>query len=206
MNALIFLGTVAAIYLPVLWSPGPNFVVVSRSAISLSRSHGVFTAFGISSGTVIWVTLASLSTKMLLENFAATRGWIQAMGGTYLAYMGLKILSKARHPIRVNAEGDERGTVLQSYLRGLVTSLTNPQSLIFFTSIFGALFTPAVASWLRWAGVLVIISISVVSYSAQAVFFSNQRMQKAYTKAKSKFDCVAGFALVAIGMKLVVRT
>lgn len=204
MNALNFLGTVAAIYLPVLWSPGPNFVVVSRSAINQSRRHGVFTAFGISSGTVIWVSLASLSTRLVLGNFVATTGLIQAMGGTYLAYMGLKILRKARYPIRVDAERDERGTVLQSYLRGLVTSLTNPQSLIFFTSIFGAMFTPAVESWLRWAGVLVIISISLVSYAAQAVFFSDQRMQRGYTKAKSKFDFVAGFALVAIGIKLVV--
>lgn len=204
MNALIFLCTVATIYLPVLWSPGPNFVVVSHSAITQSRRHGVFTAFGISSGTVIWVTLASLSTRLLIGNFAATTGWIQAMGGTYLVFMGFKILSKAQCPMRVDTEPDERSTILQSYLRGLATSLTNPQSLIFFTSIFGAMFTPAVEPWLRWAGVLVIISISLVSYAAQAIFFSNQRMQKGYTKAKSKFDYVAGFALVVIGLKLVI--
>jgi len=53
---------------------------------------------------------------------------------------------------------------------------------------------------------LVIISISLLSYAAQAVFFSNQRMQRGYTKAKSKFDCVAGFVLVAIGIKLVMAT
>jgi len=142
MDALIFISTVAAIYLPVLWSPGPNFVVVSRSAMSQSRRHGVFTAFGISSGTVIWVTLASLSTRLLLGNFAAGTGWIKIMGGTYLTYMGLKILRNAKCPIRAATQRDERRTILQSYLRGLATSLTNPQSLIFLRVFSGHCLLP----------------------------------------------------------------
>ena len=51
-HELIILASLAALYIPVLVSPGPNFLVVTQSAINQTRRHAIYTALGIASGVV----------------------------------------------------------------------------------------------------------------------------------------------------------
>lgn len=204
MHDLVFLGSVAGIYLPVLWSPGPNFVVVSKAAVSESRKHGVFTALGISSGTVVWVILAGTGVGLLFSHFVWARRAMQLLGGAYLLFLGLKIWKNSNRSVAgATSSNDDRRSIFKAYMSGLATSMTNPQSLVFFTSIFATLLTPELTVGIRMAGVGVIIAMSICSYLLQATMFAHEGMQKRYLKLKRPIDYFSGALLTFLGMKLV---
>ncbi|WP_018153095.1 LysE family translocator [Leeia oryzae] len=203
MAEMAFLGTVAGLYFPLVVSPGPNFLVVTRAAMGESRRHGVVTAAGISSGSVIWATLAATGIGLLMTHFSGTLRGLQGLGGLYLLYMGLMIWRHARREVQVGSASQSSRTLLQSYWCGLSTCLTNPQALVFFSSMFASVFTPDIPTWARVASVLTVGTISVSVYMSQATLFSNARMRQGYQRAKRWIDLLCGGLFVAVGIKLV---
>jgi threonine efflux protein len=202
MHELIFLGTVGGLYLSVLWSPGPNFLVVSKAAMSESRRHGICTALGISSGTAVWSILAATGVGLLLARFEWARRTLQVFGGCYLVCLGLKAWRQAGRPIARGAEASRQRSLAQAYWSGLATCLTNPQALVFFTSIFANLFAQDLQSWLKLAGVGTIIVLALISYLIQATLLSSSRVQLGYIKAKRWIDFLSGGLLAAYGAGL----
>lgn len=202
MHALIFLGTVSGLYLSVLWSPGPNFLVLSKTAMSESRRHGICTALGISSGTAVWTVLAATGVGLLLARFAWAHQTMQMLGGGYLIFMGLRSCRNAGRAIAQDALQRRNRSLAQAYWSGLATCLTNPQSLVFFSSIFAGLFAQELALWLKLAGVCTIITLSIICYLIQATLFSRKRIQQGYLKAKGRIDWVMGGLLAVFGARI----
>lgn len=202
MRELIFLGTLFGIYLPVIISPGPNFIVVSKAAVSESRRHGIYTAFGISSGTLIWASLAATGVGLLFAHFIWARRALQVLGGAYLLYMGFKTGWHARRPLVRQSSDRAQRSLAQAYRRGLSTSLTNPQSLAFFTSVFATLLAPDLRPWAKLAGIGLVTAVSIMVYLAQATLFSSARVQHGYGQAKTWIDGFSGGLLALLGTRL----
>ena len=59
-NHVTFLLSVATLYTMLAISPGPNFLVITQAAISRSRWQALCIAFGVSTASVIWASLAAL--------------------------------------------------------------------------------------------------------------------------------------------------
>ncbi len=202
MRELIFLSTVGGVYLSVLWSPGPNFVVLSKAAMSESRRHGIYTALGISSGTAVWAILAASGVGLAFAHLEWARPAMRMLGGVYLLYMGSKMWRQAGRAVSQRTGETATRSLVQAYWSGLATCLTNPQSLAFFTSIFATLLAQDLPPWLKQAGVAVIIALSVVCYQIQASLFSSSRVRLAYLGAKRWFDRLAGSLLALFGLRL----
>jgi threonine/homoserine/homoserine lactone efflux protein len=58
-------GVLAALTVGVI-SPGPSFVMVARTAVSASRSHGLAAALGMGAGGVLFALTALGGVMMLL--------------------------------------------------------------------------------------------------------------------------------------------
>lgn len=202
MRELIFLSTIGGIYMSMLWSPGPNFVVLSKAAMSESRRHGIYTALGISSGTAVWTILAATGVGLVFSHFESARHAMQILGGAYLLYMGVKMWRNAGRAVSQCAADTAGRSLAQAYWRGLATCLTNPQSLAFFTSIFATLFAQDMPPWLKLAGVALIIVLSVTCYQIQATLFSTARVRRGYLGAKRWIDRIAGGLIALFGLRL----
>lgn len=90
-----------------------------------------------------------------------------------------------------------------AYRYGLLTNLTNPKSLAFFSSAFATLFTPGLALWAKVAAVLVVAAISLSRNVVVASVFSAQHARHACGKAKPVMGRLAGGLLAFFGAKLV---
>src|SRR5437867_2164263 len=85
MKSLLILFIV---HLLALMTPGPDFFIVSKAAISGSRRAAMMTALGVSVGVVAWAALALLGLHLLLQRVTWLQTFTRLAGGAYLVYLG----------------------------------------------------------------------------------------------------------------------
>jgi threonine/homoserine/homoserine lactone efflux protein len=184
-------------------SPGPSFVFVARTSVAGSRGEGLAAAVGMGIGAVIFAILVMLGLHALL----ASVGWLyfalKAAGALYLIYMGIGLWKGAGRPF---VEADEAapvsGSPHSSFLRALLTQLSNPKALVVYGSIFAALLPPDLP---RSASVILPFLVFMVEagwYSIVALALSSATPRRAYLRCKTGIDRVAGGVLGLLGLKL----
>jgi threonine/homoserine/homoserine lactone efflux protein len=203
MHELLFLGSVAALYFPVLLSPGPNFLVLTKVAGTESRRHGMATALGISSASILYSMLAVTGVGLLVVHSRHMQDALRLAGGTYLLYKGLGMMRPVRSSRRRQDDQNVRqGGLAQAYCNGMLTNLTNPQALVFFTSVFATLLSADLRPWAKPASVAVVAASSLSVNVATVFLFSLASVQRRYLLAKAWIDRVSGILLAAFGMNL----
>jgi threonine/homoserine/homoserine lactone efflux protein len=85
---LTVIMTTLALYLAVTISPGPNFAVVSRLAVSDSRRAAFGASLGIGLASILYATLSMAGLAVLLEEIGWLARAVQICGGAYLIYLG----------------------------------------------------------------------------------------------------------------------
>ena len=205
-HELIILASLAALYIPVLVSPGPNFLVVTQSAINQTRRHAIYTALGIASGSTVLACLAATSMGLLLTHFSWFERAVKILGGAYLLYIGVKIWLQAKQPLapQMAASGGPGAgqSYWYAYWYGMATNLSNPKALVFFATIFASLLTPSLSGSVRLAGVALICLCSTLWHVTLANWFSGAQMQQVYRAAKRTINRVTAVVLIAVGIKL----
>lgn len=73
-------------------SPGPDFAMVTRNSLLLSRRAGVLTALGIGLGVLIHVTYTLVGVGLLIQQSLWLFNAIKLAGAAYLVYLGVKML------------------------------------------------------------------------------------------------------------------
>lgn len=201
-SELIFLGSIASLYLMLAISPGPNFLVITATAISQSRLHAVYVGLGVSTASVLWASLAALGLGVLVGQYQWAQQILRVVGGVYLIYIGIRtFLAADRTVVRRGQELPVR-TRWQAYRYGLATNVTNPKTLVFFSSAFATLFTPDLALWAKAAAVLAVAAISLTLNVLIASVFSAGMAQRRYGAAKPVIDRVTVGLLSFFGAKL----
>jgi threonine/homoserine/homoserine lactone efflux protein len=133
-EALILLAILTA-------SPGPDTVLTLRQALAGGARLGVWTAAGISTGTVVHATLSGAGLSVLVARLPALYRVVQAAGVAYLAYLGLRSLLAAGRlwrgradapPAPSDAAEDAPRKLASGYRDGLATNLLNPKVALFY--------------------------------------------------------------------------
>lgn len=212
MNQLLpLLGIAGALAVGVV-SPGPSFVMVARTAVSLSRLEGVAAAFGMGVGGACFALAALAGLQALLLAVPTLFIVLKVAGGLYLAYLGVRIWLGARQPLSMassqsgeNGEGGEGGAhrhAGRSFLLGLATQLSNPKTAIVYASVFAA-FMPASPSLAFGLGIVAVVFVLETSwYALVALALSARGPQKTYLRYKAWADRVAGAVMVSLGLRL----
>lgn len=201
MSYLTVLLSVMAVHTVAMVSPGPNFLVVTQTAISHSRREGVLTALGVSCAALLWSSAALLGISLLFETTVWLYQVLKVLGGAYLIYLGIQSWRYAGRPPLLSAETPPDSS-WRLFRVGFVINLTNPKSAIFFSSIFATLLPAQLPVWVRAAAVGVIVFDALWWHVALAFTFSARPAQQLYIKAKRSIDLFAGTLLVFIGARL----
>jgi threonine efflux protein len=203
MSPAAVLGSVFVVHLLAMLSPGPNVLVVTQTAASRTRRAGVLVALGVASGAALWSGAALLGLSVLFARFAWLYGVLKLAGGAYLLYLAFKLWRAASHPLLVSeGTGARAQSEWQAYRLGLLTNLTNPKALIFYGSIFAALLTPELPTWVKLAAFAIIVTNATLWHAALACFFSTAGTQRAYQRVKRWIDRIAALALALLGLRM----
>src|SRR4029079_7236326 len=97
MDPLLDPRIVGALGLMVLLTiaPGPDMALVISTSLGRRRRAAFRTALGISTGTLIWATLAGIGVAAILEASAEAFTVVRLLGAAYLCYLGIRALVQA---------------------------------------------------------------------------------------------------------------
>jgi threonine/homoserine/homoserine lactone efflux protein len=204
MDILLPLAKVAAVWFLFVVSPGPNFVIVSRQAMTVSRRSGACAALGVSIGAGLWASAAIGGLGFVIAEMAWLYGILKWIGAAYLVYLGVRLLWQARQggasPAPVVDSNNASGW--RAVRLGLISSLTNPKTAAFFGSLFLVVLPAQAPFVLHAATVAVIFAISAAWYSGVAGFFALPPVRAVYGRLRIVADVLMGGLLVFLGVRL----
>ncbi|MDE3081164.1 MAG: LysE family translocator [Paracoccaceae bacterium] len=202
MEFLPALFGLAGMHILMAMLPGPNTVIVSWYAATRSRFEALQAVLGVVVASLVWVTLALWG----VGSFLLEVGWlyriIRLAGAAYLVYVGLRLL-RAGLVARDNGMADRPGQIGRNpFVAGMMTTLSNPKSAVFWTSAF-LVAVPAHAPTWFYAAITGVIAVqSLLWYGLVALVFSTGAAKRIYQHITSSLDLLAGGVLVLLGLKL----
>ena len=198
------LVTIAGIFLLGCLSPGPNFLVVTSRAVTISRQAGVLAGLGVALASLTWASLTIAGLALVLQHAAWLLTALRLIGAAYLMYLGVRTILGARRPLPVQgAVGSDASPWLDVW-SGFLTSMTNPKAAAFFGSLFVVTLPIYAPSWVYGVTLAIVATLSAAWHCGLALFFSLGPVQAAYRRSKAMVSTVMGGVLVLLGVRLLV--
>jgi homoserine/homoserine lactone efflux protein len=127
---LAFIATVSVLML----IPGPNVALIVSNSVAYGSRFGLVTVAGTGSAMGLQLALTALGMTQAL---GALGGWLEALrwiGVAYLVWLGI---THWRAPAEdLTAVPPQPRSARAIYLRGLLVSMTNPKTLLFYGAFF----------------------------------------------------------------------
>lgn len=196
--------TALGLYAAVVISPGPNFALISKLAMSGARS----TAVGATFGFAIAATFYAVLTMAGLALFLAKVGWlaslIQIAGGCYLVYLGLMAwLSGKPDTMKQGVSSVEKGDVLRGLRMGMIVNLSNPKGIAFFIGLYAVAVPPETGLVAKLAILMGGFLIEIIWYSLVTALLSRRQAKAVYDRFGQWIERAIGTALAGFGIRLI---
>jgi threonine/homoserine/homoserine lactone efflux protein len=121
----VFLATAIVLLL----IPGPAVLYVVTRSIEMGRSGGLASVAGITTGTVVFVALATAGLSSLVLASTAAFDVVKYVGAAYLFLLGVRRL--LGRGLEQPGEEPAPRTRRRAYAQGVVVNLTNPKTIVF---------------------------------------------------------------------------
>jgi threonine/homoserine/homoserine lactone efflux protein len=209
------LASIYGLYLLAVITPGPNTFIVTRLALSTTRRHAARAVLGIALGNAVWLSLILGGVAVLLRQYPDALRAVRYAGGLYLLYLGARGLYSARAAPRPapamapheapheapqeRAPSAEQERPLRS---GLLTSLSNPNTLPFYLSLLAPTVALGTASWVRVAAAAGIVTLALAWYGTLAWGLSTGAVRQAYLRRERLIRQALAGVLLVYGLRL----
>lgn len=182
-------------------SPGPDFAMVSRNSLMLSRRAGLLTALGIGLGVLIHVSYTLLGVGLLIQQSLWLFNAIKLVGAIYLIWLGTKMLrTKAGSTVTDNRAAPLSD--LAALRTGFLTNALNPKTTIFIVSLFMQVVNPETPLMVQIGYGLFISVAHMVWFSLVALCFSAGMVRDRFLAVRHWIDRAFGGLLVIFGVLL----
>jgi threonine/homoserine/homoserine lactone efflux protein len=121
----LFIATALAL----LAIPGPAVLYVVSRSIDQGRRAGLASVLGITTGTVVHVTLATVGLSSLVLASKVAFDAVRYVGAAYLIFLGARRLLTRRVEEETAARAPRSRRDL--YTQGLIVNLLNPKTIVF---------------------------------------------------------------------------
>lgn len=184
-------------------SPGPDFAMVTRNSLMLSRRAGVLTALGIGLGVLVHVTYTLVGVGLLIQQSLWLFNAIKLAGAAYLVYLGVKML-RAK-PGGKQADGAVAPLSDMAALRtGFLTNALNPKTTVFIVSLFMQVVRPDTPLAMQVGYGAFISAAHMAWFALVALCFSAGAVRLRLLTLRHWIDRIFGGMLVGFGVLLAV--
>ncbi|WP_115684609.1 LysE family translocator [Corynebacterium senegalense] len=156
--------------------PGPDIVAIGSQVARHGHRAGFATALGAALGVSLWSVLSLVGISALLLAVPALAVILPVLGSAVLILLGLLALRGAARPaggggVRYvgEASAPDRASAWRSVRLGLVTNLSNPKALVFFTSFFTPLMNHYDGAAAKAAMLALLLAVSLLIFSTMSV-------------------------------------
>lgn len=209
---VLALASLIIIHWFALITPGPDFLLVSQTAISHSRRESVCVVLGITAGVMVWAALALLGLDWLFNRFKWLQSGLFIAGGLYLAFIGSQMLRAALRTPDINSvavtsqsASSTQVNLFKNFRQGFWTNLSNPKAIMYFSSVFSLFLNQSALQ--HWHGLLfwVVTIESMLWFMLVVYVLSLARFKAIYERAERWIDGVSGAIFIGFAVVLLVR-
>lgn len=198
--------TVLFVNLAGLLSPGPDFFYVSRKAASDTHSNAIAGALGIGLGILFWATVVIFGLSLINRTNNLVQYIIMALGGSYLAYCGIKMfrVTQSAHLSNDNLSAKQKtSSIFKEIMKGLLVNLSNAKAVVFFSSVLSG-FMANISDSAEIIAIIVLLGLETFIYfSLIAFFFSRKFVREFYNRYNRYIDNFSGLVFIFFGGELI---
>ncbi|WP_261858289.1 LysE family translocator [Photobacterium sanguinicancri] len=206
-NLLGIFVTVAVAHFLALLSPGPDFVIVVKSAIRNSGKNALGVALGIATANAVYIGLCLIGVGSILAASVPIMITLKVIGGLFLIYLAVQAI-RARKGGYENIDVAEsqishQTTFIREFSTGFMSGVLNPKNLLFYLSLFTVVLTNEVGFAFK-LGLGIWMTLVVFIWDAAVIsLLSAPKVRGQFTRIAYYIDKVTGVMLGLIGFTIV---
>ncbi len=140
--------------------PGPGVTALVARALGSGFRSSLFMAFGLVLGDLTYLTAVVLGLALVAQTFGTVFLVIKWAGVAYLCWLAWKFWTTGIAPADIGAERASGGFV-GSFMAGLMVTLGNPKTMIFYLALMPTLVDMAAITVTDY-GVLALCTVAVL--------------------------------------------
>lgn len=205
--AAIFI-TVALAHFIALLSPGPDFLLVVKSAVQNKRQVAIGVAMGIASANAVYIAVCLAGVGAILASSIIIMTAIKLAGGVFLTYLAVMALKAKKTDYAflmtsTKTEATKDTTILKEFFVGFASGILNPKNPLFYLSLFTLVLHNEIGIWFKialgvWMTLIVFLWDSFIIFT-----LSRKSMRNIFNRAAFYIDKTAGVILGAFGATLI---
>ena len=135
MNFALFSAFIPTFFF-VSITPGMCMTLAMTLGMTIGVRRALWMMLGELVGVAIVSTLSAIGVATLLLNYPMAFTVLKAIGGIYLAYVGIQMwLSKGKMAIKTQEHEKSPSTSYQLVSQGFITAIANPKGWAFFVAL-----------------------------------------------------------------------
>lgn len=182
--------------------PGADTMYIVGRSISQGRKAGVYSVFGIITGSLVHTLLVAFGLSIILTKSIVLFNTIKVIGVIYLVYLGIKmILDKTNVAFRASSN---KLNIRKIYLQGLFTSLTNPKVSLFFIAFLPQFIDTKASGPMPFIILGLTFTVTGLLWCLFVAYFSSYVTKKlrGNQKVGMILNKITGLIFIGMGLKL----
>ena len=199
---LPIIATALGLYLAGVVSPGPNFALVSRMAVSGAKQSAIGATVGLASASTLYAVLTMTGLALLLTQIGWLSAALQIAGGCYLIYLGLKAwLNADSQPYGDTSRGV--GSFRSGLQSGTIVNLANPKCIAFFVSLYAVAIPASATLSTKFAILAGGFLLEIIWYGLVIALLSTTPARAAFKRFGIWIERAVGTLLAGFGLRLI---
>ncbi len=195
--------TIVVIHLLAVMSPGPDFALVTRNSLCLSRRSGIFTALGLGLGILVHCAYSLLGIGLVISQSILLYNAIKWIGALYLMYIGWKALThKPNKVTTVDYKHRQDISCWSALSQGFLCNVLNPKATLFFLALFTQVISASTPLLVQAAYGLWMSFATFVWFGLVSSVLSLEVIRIRFERVQGAFERVMGALLIALGLKI----
>ena len=165
--------TLTSIYFLALLSPGQDFFLIIKHALSHGYKKAWWSCLGIASGNALYIALAYIGYEFL-SRYRMILSLVEMGGAAFLFYLGCLLFfapkPRLENTLHVNAK-----MAFKLFVQGLFSAFLNPKNILFYFSLLFTIIQPETALHVKIFYAAWMIALLLVWDIFVAFLFGNQR-------------------------------
>lgn len=183
-------------------TPGPAVLLVVSQGLRSGFKSSLRGILGILVANAIYFVLSALGLGALLMSSATLFQAIKWAGAAYLVFIGLKMLLAKKRPANPDLSIETKPSI-RLFSEGLVTQLSNPKAIVFFSALLPQFLSPDGGVVEQFA-ILGIVSLGIEVGVLLTYGWAAERGSRLMLKGRFSLmtDRIAGGFLIGAGLGL----
>jgi RhtB (resistance to homoserine/threonine) family protein len=195
--------TISGVWLVAVMTPGPDFLVVTRTALLRGEQAARQAIAGVTLGVLIWGVAGYFGIHALFLAAPWLYLTFKMAGGAYLIYLGYRLIRQSfRNKMAADTREVSASVPRSAFWMGFITNLSNPKAALFTASLFAATLPPRPPLGLGLAAIALMVLIAAGWFMLMVRLLTIEPAAAFFHRGRKGIDRVAGGIFIILGVRL----